>query len=56
MELLFFAAGYWTAGVVMYTDRMLRRARTPFRRRILRITLCDLIVALIVLIVKFGGR
>ena len=54
--LVFFAVGYWTAGLVIYTDRMIRRVRIPFKRRMLRIALCDLMVALIVLIVKFGGR
>ena len=54
--LVFFAAGYWAAGLVIYSDRMLRKVRIPFKRRMLRIALCDLMVALIVLIVKFGGR
>ena len=54
--MIFFAAGYWTAGFVIYSDRMLRNVQIPFRRRMLRIALCDLMVALIVLIVKFGGR
>ena len=54
--LLYFVAGYWMAGLVIYSDRMLRKVRIPFKRRMLRIALCDLLVAMIVLIVKFGGR
>ena len=53
--LIFFAAGYWMAGLVIYTDRMLRRVPSHFKRRMLRIGLFDLLVAFLVCIVKFGG-
>ena len=53
--LIFFAAGYWMAGLVIYADRMLRRVPSPFKRRMLRIGFFDLLVAFLVCIVKFGG-
>ena len=55
--LIFFAAGYWTAGVVICADRMIsQRMKPAFKRRMMRIALLDLMMALIVLIVKFGGK
>ena len=55
--LIFFAAGYWTAGLVIYVDRMVfRRLRPTSNRRMLKLAFLDLMMALIVLIVKFGGR
>lgn len=53
--LIFFATGYWMAGLVIYTDRMLMRVPSPFKRRMLRIGFFDLLVAFLVCIVKFGG-
>ena len=53
--LIFFAAGYWMAGLVIYADRMLRRVPSPFKRRMMRIGFFDLLVAFLVCIVKFGG-
>ena len=53
--LIFFAAGYWMAGLVIYADRMLRRVPSPFKRKVTRIVLCDLMDAFLVCIVKFGG-
>ena len=53
--LIFFAAGYWMAGLVIYTDRMLMRVPSPFKRRMMRIGFFDLLVAFLVCIVKFGG-
>ena len=53
--LIFYAAGYWMAGLVIYADRMLRRVPSPFKRRMLRIGFFDLLVAFLVCIVKFGG-
>ena len=54
--LLYFVAGYWMAGLVIFSDGMLVRIRRPFRRKMLRIALCDLIVGMLVLILKYGGR
>ena len=54
--LFFFATGYWTAGLVLYADRMLRRVRVPFKRRMLKTALFDLVMGFLALIVKFGGR
>ena len=54
--LLYFVAGYWMAGLVIFTDGMLVRIRRPFRRRMLRIAFYDLIVGMLVLILKYGGR
>ena len=53
--LIFFAASYWMAGLVIYTDRMLMRVPSPFKRRMMRIGFFDLLVAFLVCIVKFGG-
>ena len=41
--LIFFAAGYWMAGLVIYTDRMLMRVPSPFKRRMMRIGFFDLL-------------
>lgn len=55
--LIFFAVGYWTAGLVIFTERvLLRRIPSSFNRKLLKIALLDLLVALVVLIFRFGGR
>jgi E3 ubiquitin-protein ligase DOA10 len=55
--LVFFAMGYFVAGFMIYADRVvIRLIHTPFHRKMTRIMLLDIVIAIVVMIVKLGGR
>jgi hypothetical protein len=49
--------GYFVAGFMIYADRVvIRLIHTPFHRKMTRIMLLDIVIAIVVMIVKLGGR